>query len=189
MGDGHYFVNDPGLFVDKPIKIIGDEHEPAHVILELSGEIVWKSSGGWMEGVTIRRSSLAKTVSRHNEILKIDSYGRLDVFNCVFDNKGSLGNCTSVGIGSRVRWEKAIISGGSEDGCGLHVAKNATVELINVSIMDNDGIGLVCDESAVMSLNGCSFERNGLSPPPKHTKRKRLESDSSLSLIADAQRQ
>ena len=127
-------MNNPGLDIDKPIKIIGDEHEPAHVILELRGEIVWKSFGGWMEGVTIRRSTLTKEMSRHNEMLRIDSGGRLDVFNCVLDNKGSFGNCSSVGTGSRVRWERAIVRGGSKDRCGLHVAKNATVELMKVRI-------------------------------------------------------
>jgi hypothetical protein len=134
LGDGHYFINDPGVVIDKPIKLIGDEHEPAHVILELRGEIVWQSSGGWMEGLTIRRSSFAKEISHNNEILRIDSGGRLDLFNCVFDNRGSVGNCTSIGIGAKVRWEKATISGGSENKCGLHVASNAAVDLISVSV-------------------------------------------------------
>jgi len=133
LGDGHYFIND-GLLIDKPIKFVGDEDEPSHVILELSGTIVWKSYGGWMEGMTIRRSSLAKAVSHKNEILRIDSGGRLDVFNCVFDNRGCIGNCTSIGIDARARWEKAVISGGSEDSCGLRIGKNAKVQLIDVSV-------------------------------------------------------
>jgi hypothetical protein len=131
LGDGHYFINDPGLVINKPLKFVGDENEPAHVILELSGEILWKSSG-WMEGITIRRSSVA--TGQNNEILRIVSGGHLDAFNCVFDNSGSVGNCISIGSDARARWEKITISGGSSDKCGLHVAKNANVELIEVSV-------------------------------------------------------
>ena len=134
LGDGHYFINDPGLIVSKPIKFVGDELEPAHVILELSGEIIWKSSGGWMEGITIRRPRIATGVTLNNEILRIESGGRLDMFNCVFDNRGSMGNCISVGSNSGGRWENTSINGGSKDRSGLSVENDAKVELTDVSI-------------------------------------------------------
>jgi superfamily II DNA/RNA helicase len=144
LGDGHYFINDPGLVINKPIKFVGDENEPAHVVLEMSGEIVWKSSGGWMEGVTIRRPRISTGVTPNTEILRIEAGGRLDMFHCVFDNRGSIGNCVSVSGGAGVRWEKASINGGSRGKSGLLIEQNAKVELIDVSICKDEHI-FVCD--------------------------------------------
>ena len=144
LGDGHYFINHPGLVINKPIKFVGDENEPAHVVLEMSGEIVWKSSGGWMEGVTIRRPRISTGVTPNTEILRIEAGGRLDMFHCVFDNRGSIGNCVSVSGGAGGRWEKASINGGSRGKSGLLIEKNAKVELIDVSICKAEHI-FVCD--------------------------------------------
>jgi len=164
LGDGHYFINDPGLVVNKPIKFVGDEHEPAHVILELSGEITWRSSSGWMEGMTIRRPRIATGVTSSNEILRIESGGRLDMFHCVFDNRGSIGNCVSVGSDAGGRWVNTSIKGGSKDKNGLFLKTNAKVELTDCIICDNDGVGIFCEDSEDLALNNCSVERNGLDP-------------------------
>jgi len=126
-------VNDPGLLVKSPVKIVGDENEPAHVILEMSGEIVWKAVGGWMEGVTIRRPRIATGVTPSNQILRIEG-GRLNMYNCVFDNRGSAGNCVLVsGNNAGGSWEKASIKGGSHNKSGLLVENGASIELIDVS--------------------------------------------------------
>ena len=102
----------------------------------MSGEIVWKSTGGWMEGITIRRPKIVTVFSPNNEILRIESGGRLNVFHCVFDNHGSIGNCVSM-VGSNYggRWEKTSITGGSTNKSGLHIEKNARAELIDVSVL------------------------------------------------------
>ena len=71
LGDGHYFINDPGLMINKPIKFVGDEHDPSQVVLELSGDINWNASGGWIEGITVRRSSITTRMTQNNEILRI----------------------------------------------------------------------------------------------------------------------
>jgi len=71
LGDGHYFINDPGLMINKPIKFVGDEHDPSQVVLELSGDINWNASGGWIEGITVRRSSITTQMTQNNEILRI----------------------------------------------------------------------------------------------------------------------
>lgn len=135
MGDGHYFINEPGLVIEKPIKFVGDENEPAHVVLEMSGEMVWKSSGGWMEGITIRRPRISTGVTPNTEILRIEAGASLDMFNCVFDNRGCIGNCVSIsGGGAGGRWEKASINGGSRDYSGLLIEKNAKVVITDVSI-------------------------------------------------------
>ncbi len=133
LGDGHYFINDPGLVVNSPVRIVGDENEPAHVILEMSGELVWKARGGWMEGVTIRRPRIAAGGTPSNQIMRVDG-GRLNIFNCVFDNSGSIGQCVSVnGNKAGGSWERAIIKGGSQDKSGLVAESGACVQLIGVS--------------------------------------------------------
>lgn len=133
LGDGHYFVNDPGLIVNSPVRIVGDENEPAHVILEMSGELVWKARGGWMEGVTIRRPRIAAGGTPSNQIMRIDG-GRLNMYNCEFDNSGNIGHCISVnGKKSGGSWERVIIKGGSHDKSGLVVANGACIQLIDVS--------------------------------------------------------
>jgi len=164
LGDGHYFINDPGLVVNKPVKFVGDENEPAHVILELSGEIVWKSRGGWMEGITIRRPRIATGVTPSNEILRIEHGGCLDMFHCAFDNRGSIGNCISVRGDAGGRWEKAIINGGSSGKSGLMIETNGKVELIDAIICDNDGVGITRQDGAILALSDCTVERNGLGP-------------------------
>ncbi len=134
LGDGHYFIRDPGLIIEKQLRFVGDEHEPAHVVVELSGEITWKANGGWMEGITIRRPRIATGVTPNKDMLTIDSCGRLNMYNCVFDNRGSIGNCISVGSGATgSEWGKTTISGGSRENSGLLVGKNAQVELDEVS--------------------------------------------------------
>ena len=119
--------------VDRPIRIVGDENEPAHVILELSGEVVWNTRGGWMEGVTIRRPRIATGGAPLKEIMRVES-GRLNMYNCVFDNSGCLGNCIHVcGKNSGGIWEKAIIKGASQDKSGILVESGTHLQLIDVS--------------------------------------------------------
>lgn len=49
---------DPGVTVDFTIKFVGDEHDPAHVVVELSGTVNWKAKGGFFEGITLRRPKI-----------------------------------------------------------------------------------------------------------------------------------
>ncbi|KAL3811882.1 hypothetical protein ACHAXA_005548 [Cyclostephanos tholiformis] len=152
-----------GLVVNKPIKFVGDENEPAHVVLEMSGEMLWESSGGWMEGITIRRPRISMGMTHNTEILRIEAGARLDMFNCVFDNRGSIGNCVSVmSDGAGGRWEKATINGGSRDYSGLLIEKNAKVELIDCCICENDGVGITHGKGAIVTMIDCTVERNGL---------------------------
>eukprot|EP00578_Thalassiosira_sp_NH16_P013954 CAMPEP_0181124830 /NCGR_PEP_ID=MMETSP1071-20121207/26704_1 /TAXON_ID=35127 /ORGANISM="Thalassiosira sp., Strain NH16" /LENGTH=1058 /DNA_ID=CAMNT_0023210189 /DNA_START=205 /DNA_END=3381 /DNA_ORIENTATION=+ len=156
LGDGHYFINDPGLVINKPVKFVGDEHDPSHVVLELSGEIAWKSPGGWMEGITIRRPRIAMGVIPTSEILRIEHGARLDMFHCIFDNRGSIGNCISVGCDASGRWERIHINGGSKGKSGILIEKNGKVELI-------DRVGITSDNGTGVALCDCTIERNGLS--------------------------
>ena len=134
LGDGHYWINDPGLEINVPIRFLGDEDDPSHVILELSGEIVWKANGGWMEGMTIHRPKLVTGATSANEVLRIEK-GRIDMWHCVFDNGGSIGNCVSVaGSGAGGNWERVSIHGGSEEGSGIFLGQSTCLELIDVSV-------------------------------------------------------
>lgn len=163
LGDGHYFVNHPGLIINKPIRFVGDEHEPAHVVVELSGEIIWRARGGWMEGITIRRPRIATGVTPKSEILRIDPNGHLNIFHCAFNNRGSIGNVVSVCNNAGGQWEQVSVSGGSRDSSGLHVEKNGKVELVECAIHDNDGVGITREDGAKVVLNDCSEENNMLS--------------------------
>lgn len=109
------------------MKFVGDDQDPSHVILELGGEILWKAKGGWMEGITIRRPRIATGVTPSNEILKIESGGRLDAFHCILDNHGSTGNCVSVYDGGGGEWESVFIRGNK----GLFLAKGANLDLVD----------------------------------------------------------
>lgn len=134
LGDGHYWINDPGLDINVPIRFLGDEDDPSHVILELSGEIVWKANGGWMEGMTVRRPKLVTGVTPAYEVLRLDRGGRLDIWHCVFDNRGSIGNCVSIaGIDAGGNWERVSIHGASDGFSGLLVGQSARLQLIDVS--------------------------------------------------------
>ena len=134
LGDGHYWVNDPGLEIKFPLRFLGDEDDPSHVILELSGEIKWKARGGWMEGIMIRRPKLVTGVTPTNEILRLEHGGRLDIWHCIFDNYGSKGNCVSVdGSEAGGTWERLNVHGASEQFSGLLVNQSANIRLIDVS--------------------------------------------------------
>lgn len=139
--------------MNSPVRIVGDENEPAHVILEMSGEIVWKARGGWMEGITIRRPRIATGGTPSNQIMRIDG-GRLNMYNCVFDNTGNIGNCISVsGSKSGGSWEKAIIKGGSQNKCGLFVENGACIQVIDVSVEIIQCVFLVDKNSSCPQLS------------------------------------
>jgi hypothetical protein len=134
LGDGHYWVNDPGLVIDVPLRFLGDEDDPSHVVVELSGEFVWKAKGGWMEGVMIRRPKLVTGNTLTNEVMRVEQGGRLDVWHCILDNHGSRGNCVSVnGTGAGGMWEKLSVHGASEDCSGMLVGQGANLHLVDVS--------------------------------------------------------
>jgi len=131
LGDGHYWVSEPGLKVTFPLRFIGDEHDPSHVIVELSGTVEWSGKGGWMEGVTFRRPRMASDQSR--EILRLLDGGRVDMGVCVLDNEGSQGPVAVVtGAKSKGVWFSTDIIG-SEAGAGAIIEAGGSLHLQNVS--------------------------------------------------------
>lgn len=186
LGDGHYWVNDPGLVIDFPLRFLGDEDDPSHVVVELSGELVWKAKGGWMEGIVIRRPKLVSGAAPCNEILRLEQGGRLDIWHCLVDNRGCIGNCVSIsGSGAGGTWERLNVHGASNGFSGLLVNEGANLHLVHVSfsrhmpdshrpslltfswlffqceISSNDGVGLTRIEGSNLKLSTCTIDRNG----------------------------
>jgi hypothetical protein len=133
LGDGHYWVNEPGLSIDFPLKLVGDENNAANVVIELSGTISWSGKGGWVEGVTFRRPKIASGEGSTNDMLRILDGGRVDMIHSVIDNTGSSGtsSATLEGAGSRGRWNDVMVSGGREQ--GIKLDRGAKLELRKVS--------------------------------------------------------
>ena len=130
LGDGHYWVSEPGLKVTFPLRIIGDEHEPSHVIVELSGVVQWSGKGGWMEGVTFRRPRMS--TDQRGEIIRLHDGGRVDMGMCVLDNEGSQGAVAVVsGTTSRGEWFSTDIKG-SEANAGVLVESGGSLNLRKV---------------------------------------------------------
>jgi hypothetical protein len=112
-----------------PLRIVGDEHNPSNVVIEMSGTIIWKAFGGFIEGVTFRRPKIASGVSEPIEMLRIESTGKLDMIQSVFDNEGSRANTASLlGPGKKGRWESVLVQHGEigillQHGSQLDMAK------------------------------------------------------------------
>merc|ERR1712048_1373871 len=97
LADGHYWVNDPGILIDKPIRFVGDENNPTNVVIEISGSLQWSAKGGWVEGITFRRPKMTsggKFVSL--PILDVMESGKIDIICSVFDNDGSTGPVANI---------------------------------------------------------------------------------------------
>lgn len=115
-----------------PLRFVGDEHDPSHVNIELSGTVEWSAKGGWMEGMTFRRPRLVADQSR--EILRLYEGGRIDMGVCVLDNEGSQGPVAIIsGDKSGGTWAGTDIKG-SEGGTGVTVEAGGYLNLQNVRI-------------------------------------------------------
>jgi hypothetical protein len=79
LGVGHNWVKD--LTINFPLCFVGDENDPSHVAIELSGSICWTGSGGWIEGVTIRRPRLSNDFN-NNKLM--DYFKCAERFNVAF---------------------------------------------------------------------------------------------------------
>jgi hypothetical protein len=88
LGDGHYWINDPAVIVKCPLRIIGDEKDPSHVVLEVSGSLVWNGKIGYIEGVTFRRPRISSNNQNVHDFFTINANGKLIMKNCVFEGNG-----------------------------------------------------------------------------------------------------
>jgi hypothetical protein len=132
FGDGHYWQNS-NMLVEVPLRFIGDEDNPSNVIVEMSGTIVWRTQGGFFEGVTFRRPKISSGELSSRELLRVESKGKLNMVQSVFDNEGSSGNvATLFGPGNKGRWERITVQHGA---VGISMQHGARLELHQVRII------------------------------------------------------
>jgi hypothetical protein len=125
-------VSDPGLLFDRPVQLIGDEKNPANVVVEMSGAVQWTAKGGWIEGVTFRRPKISTGEPPAYPMMEVVGEGKVDLFHCVFDNDGSTGSVVTLsGTGLKGKWRDAIIRNGGS--CGIEMQGEIKFELTEVS--------------------------------------------------------
>jgi len=129
LGDGHYWVT-ADLLVDHPVRLIGDEHSPSNVVVEMSGTIVWRAAGGFIEGVTFRRPKLSSGDVPTDDLLRVENKGSLGMVQSVFDNEGSSGDVVKLsGEGLKGHWESCLFQNGIR---GISLCEKARLEIAQV---------------------------------------------------------
>jgi superfamily II DNA/RNA helicase len=132
LSDGHYWVTEPGLLFDKPVKVIGDDNNASNVVIEMSGTLEWAAKGGWMEGVTFRRPKISTGAPVSYSILKMTGKAKIDIFHCVFDNGGSTGSTIALsGSGAKGSWNDIVVRNGGTN--GIEIEGELSLDLRKVS--------------------------------------------------------
>lgn len=156
-------MNEPGIVIDKPIRFIGDENNPANVVVEMSGSVRWTAKGGWMEGITFRRPKMASSgILPSFPMLEVKEYGKIDMIRNVFDNDGSTGPVANIsgGFGHKGKWRDVVFRNGGSAG-GIHIdGETIKIELIGCTIKGCQGDGLVSSNKAKFKFTECTVENN-----------------------------
>mmetsp|Transcript_7652 Transcript_7652/g.22422 ORF Transcript_7652/g.22422 Transcript_7652/m.22422 type:complete len:1551 (+) Transcript_7652:1-4653(+) len=162
LGDGHYWVNDPGIIVDKPLRFVGDENNPSNVVIEMSGSLQWTAKGGWIEGITFRRPKMSSgKVLPSCPMLELGGAARIDVIHSVFDNDGSTGPVGKLyGSGTKGRWEGVVLRNGGASGIHIDGSDQAKVELLNCTIKGNQADGIFATNKAKFRMVNCLVDAN-----------------------------
>lgn len=159
LSDGHYYVSEPGLIVDKPLKFVGDENNPANVVIEMSGSIHWTGKGGWIEGITFRRPKIVSGSVPSAPMLHMVDKGRINVIQSVFDNEPSTGAVLAFsGTGSKGDWDGVSIRNGGS--CGLILKGPIELKLKNCTIKGNHNDGMLVSSQATIELKTCKVSKN-----------------------------
>ena len=91
-------MNEKVVEINFPLRIIGDEKDPSHVVIEVSGSIYWNSSCGYIEGVTLRRPRISSSSHEVLDVLNVAENGQVTLNQCVIEanvgSKESLSNKT-----------------------------------------------------------------------------------------------
>jgi len=162
LGDGHYWLNESVVEIDKPVRIIGDEHDPSHVILEMHGTIVWKAKYGFMEGCTLRRVGNNSSKCSKNELLRIEDDGRINMIHCVLDNEGSDGSvCVLRNGSSKGLWQDVTIKSAGRMGHGISLQDRSKLSLFKCQVSNNKGKSAIsCEDSVILYVQDCNFNNN-----------------------------
>ena len=74
-----------------PLKIVGDEKDPSHVVVEANDSILWSGLKGWVEGVTFRRPRISTDNKIQSlDVFRVESSCSIHMTNCTF--KGGIGS-------------------------------------------------------------------------------------------------
>jgi parallel beta-helix repeat protein len=159
LSDGHYYVSEPGLMVDKPLKFVGDENNRANVIVEVSGSIEWTGKGGWIEGITFRRPKIAGGLVPSTPMLHLVDRGKLNVIQSIFDNEPSTGATLVLsGSGNKGAWDGVTIRHGGS--VGVRMSGQTELSLQNCTVKGNAVDGIVMCNQASIELKNCEVSKN-----------------------------
>jgi len=158
LSDGHYWVND-GLIIDKPVKLVGDENNPANVVIEMSGSVLWSGKSGWIEGITFRRPKISSAVIQPFAMLEVNGVGKIDMTQVVFDNDFSAAPTVILsGSGNKGTWDGVIVRNSSST--GMKMTGEVHLEMINSIIKGHRKDGVELSEKASIKLSNCTVEKN-----------------------------
>jgi hypothetical protein len=145
--------------VDKPLKFVGDENNRTNVVVELSGSIRWTGKGGWIEGITFRRTKIAGELVPSGPMLYMDGRGKINVIQSVFDNEPSTGAVLVLsGSGSKGDWDGVTIRNGGS--AGILMNGQIQLKLQNCMVTGNQIDGLVISNQASIELKQCDVSKN-----------------------------
>jgi len=148
LGDGHYWVNESELSINFPLRIIGDEKDPSHVVIELSGTVAWNGDKGFVEGVTFRRPRMNLDEKKANELIRIGVGGRVEFAKCAVEGTrekvatASLSEFKECGFlvkGKLILNDSAI---SNVQGNGVECMNNSSVSLLGSRIVGNSGLAV-----------------------------------------------
>jgi hypothetical protein len=152
-------VNDPGLVIDKPVKLVGDENNPSNVVIEMSGSIQWLAKGGWIEGITFRRPKISSGTTPSCPMLEVKDAGRIDMIQSVFDNDGSTGSAVVLsGIGNKGKWDGVTVRNGGMT--GISMSGQISVEINRSVIKGNQADGIKLSEKASIKITNGKISKN-----------------------------
>ncbi len=152
-------MNEAGLVIDKPIKLVGDENNPANVVIEMSGSIQWTARGGWIEGITFRRPKIAGGELPTLPILEVKDNGKIDMIENSFDNDGSTGSVVVLsGSGNKGKWTGVTIRNGGS--AGIELDGEMQLNLINCTVQGNQKDGIAISNNASIEMKNCNIMKN-----------------------------
>lgn len=161
LSDGHYWVTGAGLTFDKPLRLIGDEHNAANVVIEMSGSVNWTGHGGFIEGVTFRRPKMTSAELPSFPMLQIGGQGRVDIVHSVLDNEGSMGSVVvASGTGRKGDWNDVTIRNGGCHGIAI-MGESVSLTLQNSRIRGNKKSGIHCADKASFGFSQGTIRNNG----------------------------
>lgn len=182
LSDGHYYVSEPGLLVDKPLKLVGDENNPANVVIEMSGSMRWSGQGGWIEGITFRRPKIVSGLVSSAPMLDLCESGSINMIQNVFDNEPNKGTTILLsGTGQKGNFNNVIIRNGWSGGIrmngpiqlkltdctvkgnlsdGVTVGNESALEMTKCKVSRNRGHGIRCAKGSKIAIVKCHFAAN-----------------------------